>query len=521
MAEPVKKRGKHAEVLPETMVVRFVDAAGGQAVELPPIDVPLSTSTLQLERLVNEMLENDDKVPFAFYVTEEKKELVNTLKDAVREQGLSTESVLEIKYEALALFRVHPVTRCTDSLPGHTEALLHVTFSPDGTQLASGGGDTTVRFWDTSTRTPRHVCRGHRNHVLCTAWAPDGLRFASGDKNGEIRIWNPATGELIGRPLIGHKQWITSLSWEPAHMNKACERLVSGSKDRTARVWNVRTGRCETTLTGHDASVESVKWGGEGLVYTASRDKTIQVWASRGEEDTSSAPFKLARVLKGHAHRINAMALSTDYLCRTGAYDHTSNFFSSENESKSSAEVAPRNGAYDHEKGFVAAKARYEAARKKHATSAPEGVPFERLVSCSDDLTLYIWYPTQDKKPVQRMFGHQQAVTHLSFSPDGRYLVSASFDKKLKLWDGRTGNFVATLKGHVGHVYQVCWAPDSRLLCSASKDSTLKVWEARNPKKPRETLGGHLDEVYALDWSPNGEMLASGGKDRLLKIWTQ
>ena len=63
----------------------------------------------------------------------------------------------------------------------------------------------------------------------------------------------------------------------------------------------------------------------------------------------------------------------------------------------------------------------------------------------------------------------------VQFSPDGRWLVSASFDKAIKLWDGLKGTFVATFRGHVGPVYQVAWSADSRLFVSGSKDSTLKV----------------------------------------------
>lgn len=509
---------EHLDDAQKTMLVKFVPANNEEeAKENNSLDLPLNTTTVQMEACVNAILRSspeEDSIPFAFYLETDHDafiELTGTLGEAVREHSLGTETTLKIRYQPLALFKVNPVTRLTESLSGHTEAILHVQFSPDGNSLASGGGDTTVRFWDVDTMTPRYVCKGHKNHVLCTAWSPDAKKFASGDKNGEIRLWNPDTGEapLSGRAqLLGHKKWITSLSWEPAHRRKPaedCDRLISGSKDGTARIWSARTGRCEATLTSHTDSVECVVWGGEGLVYTASRDRTITCWFEDGEG------FKIARTLIGHAHRINFLALSNGHLCRTGPFDCE--------EEVIQANFKKRGKPVQQSEGSATERAlvRYEKQKKLQGDSA--AIPFERLVSCSDDFTLFLWYPTIQKKPIIRLTGHVQPVTHLSFSPDGRFLASASFDKKVKLWDGRTGKFLHTLHGHVGKVYQVSWAPDSRLLASASSDSTIKVWEVRSPNKAKFTLSGHYDEVYALDWSPNGVMLASGSKDRLVKVW--
>lgn len=64
---------------------------------------------------------------------------------AFYDAGTSTEAVLRVSYQPLAVFRVRPVTRCTSTMPGHTEAVLQVSYSPDGSMLASGGGDMTVR----------------------------------------------------------------------------------------------------------------------------------------------------------------------------------------------------------------------------------------------------------------------------------------------------------------------------------------------------------------------------------------
>jgi hypothetical protein len=154
-------------------------------------------------------------------------------------------------------------------------------------------------------------------------------------------------------------------AWEPAHKALPSRRFVSGSKDMTVRVWDATTRRCLFTMSSHTmvggtqgrgsgrraraCAVESggsrllwllvaphpalalpahpnyppqpraqvitqVKWGGEGLIYSASRDCSINVWDADGG--------KLVRTLKGHAHWVNTLALSSEYALRTGAHDH-------------------------------------------------------------------------------------------------------------------------------------------------------------------------------------------------------
>lgn len=83
------------------------------------------------------------------------------------------------------------------------------------------------------------------------------------------------------------------------------------------------------------------------------------------------------------------------------------------------------------------------------------------------------------------------------------------------MWDGRTGKFVASLRGHVAAVYRVAWSADSRILVSASKDSTIKLWDLRT-FKIRIDLPGHEDEVYCVDFV--ADKVVSGGRDKTVKM---
>jgi len=111
--------------------------------------------------------------------------------------------------------------------------------------------------------------------------------------------------------------------------NSTAPRLASPSKDGTVRVWSTSTRHCEYTLGGHTASVNVVRWGGGGLngkgvLYTASSDRTVRVWDANGG--------KPLHTLKDHAHWVTTLTLNTDFVLRTGPYDHTGKKPASDNE---------------------------------------------------------------------------------------------------------------------------------------------------------------------------------------------
>ncbi|CEP23422.1 RSA4 [Cyberlindnera jadinii] len=499
---PSKKQKREAqkprevEIIPEDLpnvLIKFQASDTGASVG-GSLHVPGNISEKQLEELLNQLLnEQDEPVPYTFSVQDDKGNLVD-IKDniysSILKPGIkTTEDFMTLVYTPRAIFKVKPVTRSSAAIAGHGSTILCTQFAPHtSSKMVTGAGDSTARIWDCNTQTPKHVLKGHTNWVLCVNWCPNGEMIATGSMDNTIRLWSE-NGEALGGPLKGHTKWISSLAWEPIHLVKPGQspRLVSASKDGTLKIWDTARRVPLLTLSGHTSSVSCVKWGGENLIYSASHDKTIRVW------DGSTGACK--NVLKSHAHWVNHLSISTDYALRMGPFDHTG-------QKPLDAEDAQRKALKNYEK-----------------VAKINGRNEERLVTASDDFTMYLWDPMNSNKPVCRMTGHQKLVNHVQFSPDGRYIVSASFDNSIKLWDGRTGQFIATFRGHVAAVYQTAWSSDCRLLVSCSKDTTLKVWDVRTRKLSID-LPGHKDEVYSVDWSVDGNRVASGGKDKQVRLWT-
>eukprot|EP01063_Lacrimia_lanifica_P035275 TRINITY_DN6691_c0_g2_i1.p1 TRINITY_DN6691_c0_g2~~TRINITY_DN6691_c0_g2_i1.p1 ORF type:complete len:514 (+),score=189.01 TRINITY_DN6691_c0_g2_i1:83-1624(+) len=491
----------------QTLYAQFVDENGEKTG--PKLQLQVDSTMSQMESLVNQLLQQTEKVPYTFYLNGEEittdalaEHLTGTAKKEwlakMEKEGrrvtkkmlsdvkpqVNTEEVYEITYRPQAVFKVRSLTRCTSSLSGHSEAVLVCAFSPASDVLATGSGDTTIRLWDLATQTPKATLSKHTSWIQVLAWSPDGKYLASGSKDRTICVWEKDKCKMA---LKAHSAFINAISWEPFHTNLNADRFVSASKDGSAKVWKViaaKTSQCQFTLSGHTASVTAAKWGGLGMIYTTSQDRSVMVW-----DANTGVPQKR---LEGHAHWVNSLALNTDLVIRSGAFDHTEQVFSTPEESQ-----------------------KYAAERFNAVIDAAGG---EKVVSCSDDHTLFLWSPATSNKPVARLVGHQGVVCNVSFSPDGKTLASASFDKSVKLWNAVDGKFITSLRAHVGPVYHVAWSIDSRQLLSSSKDSTLKLWSMKT-KRLINDLPGHADEVFACDWSPDGITAASGSKDKTVRIW--
>ncbi|KAJ3010945.1 UNVERIFIED_CONTAM: hypothetical protein HDU68_001883 [Siphonaria sp. JEL0065] len=215
--EKEAKRIALADIDPEKKIVAQLKSDESDQVLGPLLNLPVGSTVKQLAEIVNQLLGNEDPLPYSFFV--DSQELSSTIhEDIIVNQGKSSEEMITICYRPQAVFKVRTVTRCSSSLNGHTEAVLAVSFSPDGSMLATGSGDTTIRIWDLNTETPRHTLQGHSNWVQILAWSPDAKYLTSGSMDKSIRIWDPKVGKPLGDALKSHTQLITGIAWEPLHL---------------------------------------------------------------------------------------------------------------------------------------------------------------------------------------------------------------------------------------------------------------------------------------------------------------
>lgn len=452
---------------------------------------------------------------------------------------------------------------------GHTDWIRAVAFNKDGTILATGSHDQTIKLWNVQTGDfMKSLENAKRVYTLAFSQSDDTL--ASGGDEKVIKLWNIKDGNY--RILEGHLTWIGALAFG---QNRKSEILASGSDDGIVKTWNVgfsgecihsftasqrgihslafdpedkvlaigssesavklwdlKNSECLPDLEGHTDWIRSVSFNESGLLASGSNDGAIRLWNLETQTCFS--------VLKGHTTRVWSVAFSNDQktlasgsddrtikLWNVETHECTKTFwgksrglwsiaFSANNQTlycgsddsliQSWNIQSPENKAFPGHKGRVRAVALSEQT--------------QLLASGSDDTTIQLWsLQTNGQLEYRKTLNeHSDWVWSVAFSPDGKTLASGSLDETVMIWDTEAGKHQRTLRGHDDFVWSVAWSPTDSFLASGSADQTIRLWEPRTGAD-RGILKGHQHQVTSVAFAPNGAILASGSDDGTVKIW--
>jgi WD40 repeat protein len=376
---------------------------------------------------------------------------------------------------------------------GHSGFITDIAFSPDGKLIASISSDNTIKLWRASdgllVRTPKNA-----KEVFCLSFSPDGTLLATGGK-GEINLWRVSDGTLV-RALTGHRADVFSVAFSPNG-----RLLASGGTGKTVKLWRVSDGHLMFTCRGHTGTIQSVSFTPDGKFFVSgSTDKTIKFWRiSNGQLERSITSQKPIQGLDISRDGKLIATYSNEFRETRRGYNQ---IFES---------VCTISLWRLPERKFLRTLATHTGENTSLSFS-PDG---KMIMSTNQDNTIKLWGVANGK--LLRTIKCEDIALSAVFSPDGKTILSGDYEGRLKLWRTADGTLQRTLTGHTDMVRCVAFSPDGRVVASGSNDNTVRLWRVSDGATIRSIEYG--DFVLCIAFTRDGTLMAVGGVESPVQLW--